>query len=314
MKKAFDYANKNKLGVIIFLGDCNARHWSYWDSKFISHGQILYDNLNHLVTILNDGQPNFYSKNGNSVTDFCILQSRINNYNNISLITDDETELFTGAPLRGHVPVIVILHRNVKRIQTITKPWFEKCDWENWSQALEALTESVQFKGDIHRTWDTIKEAIQTATREHIPTKKVYTQNKQFWNKLLTEASKQLRNLRKVFKYKSSPRNDIALEKAKETFKNLLQDSAAYWMREHLGDLGHQKNKSSKKIFCNQRAGVGPVKNQNKEVLTATEDIDMEFKRTFFETRHQQNQFFDDIHFNMVNHNVQKFQKCSQHA
>ena len=58
--------------------------------------------------------------------DLCILQGRISNANNTSLTTDDETELFTGAPLRGHVPATVKLHRNVKQIQTITKPWFEK--------------------------------------------------------------------------------------------------------------------------------------------------------------------------------------------
>ena len=129
--------------------------------------------------------------------DLCILQGRNSNSNNTSLTTDDETELFTGAPLRGHVPATVKLHRNVKRIQTITKPWFEKGDCENWSQALEVLTETVQFKGDVLHTWETIKEAIQTATRENLPTKKVFTHNKPFWNKLLTEASRQLRNYAK---------------------------------------------------------------------------------------------------------------------
>ena len=158
---------------------------------------------------------------------------------------------------------------------------------------------------DFNKRTNTDKEGLHT--------------NKPFWNKLLTEASKQLRNLRKVFNYKyNSSWNGIALEKANETFKNLSRDSAADWMSEHLADLGHQKGKSFwdsfKKIFGNQRAGDGPVHNLNEQVLTATEDIAMEFRRTFFETRHLQNQVFDDNHFNMINHDVQKLPECSQHA
>ena len=94
MKKTFDHAIKNKFYGIIFLGDCNAQHWFWEDSKYNSHGQILYDNLYHLVTILNDGQPSFFSQNGNSVIDLCFLQGRISKPNNISLSTDGETELW----------------------------------------------------------------------------------------------------------------------------------------------------------------------------------------------------------------------------
>ena len=64
MKKAFEHAYKNKLEGIVFLGECNARHWSWGDSKYSSHAQILHDNLINLITILNDGQPTFLSKNG----------------------------------------------------------------------------------------------------------------------------------------------------------------------------------------------------------------------------------------------------------
>ena len=128
--------------------------------------------------MLNDGQPTFLSKKWNSVINLCILQGRISNSNNISLITDDEAELFIGAPLKGHIPVVITLHRNVKRIQTNTKPWFKKGDWESWSQALSPgfdRNNSIQV-GRSH-AWDTINEAIHTATREHIPTKKDCTHN-----------------------------------------------------------------------------------------------------------------------------------------
>ena len=62
---------------------------------------------------------------------------------------DDERELFSGDSSRGHVPVNVALHRNVKRTKTITKLWFEKADWENWSLSIDVLTKTVQFNGDV---------------------------------------------------------------------------------------------------------------------------------------------------------------------
>ena len=147
-------------------------------------------------------------------------------------------------------------------------------------------------------------------------TTKVCTHSKPFWNKLHTEASTQLWNLRKVYKNNFSPRNGIALERAKEFFKNPLLDSAADWMSEHLGDLGHRKQNCLgflQKITGTQRAGVEQVNNQKEEIFTTAEDIAMEFRRKFFATRHLQNQIFDNNHFNMINHDVQKLPECTQH-
>ena len=124
---------------------------------------------------------------------------------------------------------------------------------------------------EVLHTRDIINEAIQTATREHIPTKKICTHNKPFWKKLLRGASKKLRNLRKVFKYNFSPRNGIALEKAKKKLKDLLQDSAAEWMSELLEDLVQQKSKSFwdsfKKILGNQRAGLDQLTTRRNKYL-----------------------------------------------
>ena len=146
MKKAFDYAKKNKIEDIVFLGDCNARHWSWGDTKYNSHRQILYDNLKHLVKILNNEQLTFLFKNGNCVINLCILQGWISNSNTIYWTTVDETELFIDVPLRVQVPVIVTIHRNVKRSKTITKPWFEKADWNNWSKAIDFFERIVESR------------------------------------------------------------------------------------------------------------------------------------------------------------------------
>ena len=60
--------------------------------------------------------------------------------------------------------------------------------------------------------------------------------------------------------------------------------------------------------------GVLPIINLNEEILTATENIAIEFRGTFFETKLLQHQVFDDNHFNMVIYDAQKSPQCPQHA
>ena len=89
------------------------------------------NNFNHLVTILNDGKPTFLFQNNNSEIDLCILQGRISTSNNLSLTTDDETELLTDSPSKGACPSNSYNALKGRANQKVTKPWFEKTDWEN---------------------------------------------------------------------------------------------------------------------------------------------------------------------------------------
>ena len=106
-------------------------------------------------------------------------------------------------------------------------------------------------------------------------------------------------------------------EKSERNFQESVKRQCSRLDEQKSRGLGHQKIKSFwdsiKKIFGNQRAGIGPVNNQNEEKLTATEDTAMELRRTFFEMRHLQNQIFEN-YFNMVNLDVQKLPGFSQHA
>ena len=58
-------------------------------------------------SILNNGDPTFNSTNGSNIIDLCLFYGRIVSQNEHNLTTDEYVELFTGAPNRGHLPVLV---------------------------------------------------------------------------------------------------------------------------------------------------------------------------------------------------------------
>ena len=94
------YADTNHMEGVLFFGDCNARHLYWGDQKCNALGNELIS-LVPTYTILNDGQPTFLSINGQSVIDLCICYGNFINKYKCSLTTDEDTELFTGAPSRG---------------------------------------------------------------------------------------------------------------------------------------------------------------------------------------------------------------------
>ena len=100
------YVDKNCLNGALLFGDLNARH-TYWGDKSCN---LLEEELVQIAdhfSILNDGEPTFLAANGYSVIDLCICYGPLFDRCKHSLSTDEFAELFTGAPQRGHVPVIM---------------------------------------------------------------------------------------------------------------------------------------------------------------------------------------------------------------
>ena len=129
------YADTNHMEGVLLFGDCNARHLYWDDQKCNALGNELIS-LVPTYTILNDGQPTFLSINGQSVIDLCICYGNFINQYKCSLTTDEDTELFTGAPSRGHLPVLVSLVES-KSGYFKEKPWIEKAMWDDWRAHLE---------------------------------------------------------------------------------------------------------------------------------------------------------------------------------
>ena len=120
------YVDKNCLNGALFFGDLNARH-TYWGDKSCNLlGEELVQIADHF-SILNDGESTFLAANGYSVIDLCICYGPPFDRCKYSLSTDEFAELFTGAPQRGHVPVIMRLERSSITEKT-KKLWIENAD------------------------------------------------------------------------------------------------------------------------------------------------------------------------------------------
>ena len=114
-----------------FFGDLNARHTYWGDESCNLLGEELVQIADHF-SILNDGEPTFLAASGYIVIDLCICYGPLFDRCKHSLSTDEFAELFTGAPRRGYVPVIMRLERSSTTEKT-KKLWIEKADWVGWT-------------------------------------------------------------------------------------------------------------------------------------------------------------------------------------
>ena len=291
------YVDKNCLNGALFFGDLNARH-TYWGDKSCNLlGEELVQIADHF-SILNYGEPTFLATNGYSVLDLCICYGPLFDRCKHSLSTDEFAEMFTGAPQRGHVPVIMRLERSSTTEKT-KKLWIEKADWVGWTSFVEGRIDDLMVVGDDPVfLWNEIKNLLHESSLSHIPLKCVSDHSKPFWNSDLTDASNELRFLRKKFKYKSNFENGQKLKAAKERFKILLNKSVTEWMENYLSSLAHKRGRefwtSYKALLNTKHEEVGLIRSKEGRLLYAPEEISNEFETIFFGGEHLKKQIFNN--------------------
>ena len=92
---------------------------------------------------------------------------------------DQEVELFSGAPLRGHFPVIHQFqcpHHKIQNKDTeIIYKDLERTDWSQWTSTLSDELCNIDLDIDIsaNTLWDTIKNAITNVNDKVMPVKRI---------------------------------------------------------------------------------------------------------------------------------------------
>ena len=133
----------NHLHGLYFLGDLNARHEIWDDSTNILLGLQLHNHLPYEFSSINYGDHTFLSSNGNSVNDFIIVSGKMTQHTFFEQSSDYDVELFTGAPRRGHVPVLLDISPLEYSMVVNDRMWSEKADWDIWTKTLEVLSEDI---------------------------------------------------------------------------------------------------------------------------------------------------------------------------
>ena len=118
------------------MGDCNAGLCLWGDSICNPNGYLLLESLSAEDNILNNGEATFLSSNGSSVIDLCIVSGRMATQVGFELTTDPHIELFTGAPQRGHISLILNCNLSGTTEEENSKSWLQKADWEAWQNVL----------------------------------------------------------------------------------------------------------------------------------------------------------------------------------
>jgi len=231
-----------KAKGVIALGDFNARHQYWGDQVDNAYGKALINQLNFQdFTIVNSKEPTFLSANGQSNIDFMIVSNSVEDLLS-DLVTDSGVELFSGAPIRGHLPIETTL-----RIDCSTSPPPAKLkidissiDWDKWTDHVETTLESGKLKfnnSTADEQWQLIDSAIHGATTKYATYKKSSIHSKPFWTDKLTKASQVLRDAKKLYSKRNTISNKAALDSAKEQFDTMRKDECQKFILEKTSNL-----------------------------------------------------------------------------
>ena len=123
-------------------GNINARHPMWVDRSTNEHGRTLMNaphDSSRLLNALNDGQPTFVTTNGSSVIDLFITSERLTETTNFIMV-DHETEMFAGAPTRGHLRVrLNTKGEDIKEVKH--EKDLRNANWEGIYECVEASLE-----------------------------------------------------------------------------------------------------------------------------------------------------------------------------
>ena len=314
--KMLNAAEKRKVELkacgIILSGDFNARHLSWGDTTSNEYGKQLADALdNTLYSICISKSPTFLCTNGGSYIDFSIISNSI--VDSVSSCkTDDSVELFSGAPIRGHVPLITELQT---RNQPNTRQYTEKLDiskinWDNWTQSIESdiadNREPMEAEENPFILWNKLNGIITKATDNHGEKKKCSQYSKPYWTSSLSMASKKLQAARKSYSKRNTDVNLQRLNEAKETFdeerKTACQDFLLNKAKQLNSAQAQQFWKEFKKIFTKKTVQkIDPLDDGNKGVITDPKEIESCLFSVFFEAKHLVNGDFDQVFYREVN-------------
>ena len=304
---------QHKAAGILLSGDFNARHQSWGDKMNNYYGNQLAEVIDYTkYSICTSKTPTFSGSHGaSSIIDLNIISNNLAESIS-SCKTDEEVELYSGAPNRGHFPLITELTTsgNCTNSPVIEKLDIDKMKWDDWTQHIEQkiLENSPVFStgDDPYTIWNSLNEILTQATDKFCPSKKSSVHSRPYWTATLTILADKLKVARKNYIKRNSHYNHQKYDEAKELFdeerkltcQNFLINSAKQLNAAQAQKFWSNFNKLFKK---KSRQKVDPLLNGKGELLTEHNDLDHCLFSVFFEGKHLSNENFDDMFYREVN-------------
>ena len=318
IRRAKIYADKLGISSLVILGDFNARS-SKWGDRFDNpRGRLLCNFVDEFdkCCILSPSSNSFVTAQGGSIIDLCLVFGPLQkDFGTPWTDEKDVHELFTGAPLRGHLPVINTIvnkdHIQQKKVNIVLN--YDEADWVSWRTELDSVFATKLLEFDLSSSipsCDSLASFFQSslikASENHIPTKKCCLHSKPYWSDNLTDLSNKLRDAQIVFQRKSSPYHKKNFDDSKELFKEALIKEKNEWIHNKVEGLNvHQSQefwKKYKRLYGDKDdMFIGNlICPETDQLKTSDPDKEELLFKTFFSGRHLENKDFNNNHFSNV--------------
>ena len=296
--------SKLKAAGIILMGDFNARHTLWGDRIIDKHGKELAERINYnAFSILTAQSPTYLCEGGCSFIDLIVVSNSIADSLK-TCSTDNTVELFSGAPRRGHVPLLTALSTSKRLIDNIKEKLdIESIIWEKWTEELEnqirdSINETSQEENP-DKLWKILENAINKSSNLHGKIKKSSIHSRPYWTKKLTLLRDEMKEARGRYNRRNTDRNKDLMIEAKELFDNERKQAC----QDFIIDATKSMNAAEASEFWKKfnamfrkttDKGVDPLMDENLEMITENSEIETKLFETFFESKHLQDANLDE--------------------
>lgn len=324
LKKAKDYKEAHKFNSLLIYGDFNARNAEWGDHRTNNWGSRLLDFINQENLIFcSPFDLTFSCDGGGSVIDLIIADGPIVKDMGHQWVERD-CELFTGAPSRGHYPVLHSLynakgHQNVKHKCTDWK----RADWKNWASEVEANLWGLQLIPNIldngQKLWEEFLQIMKEANKKHVPLKTISVHSKPYWTDSLSEILEQMLLAKEIYSKRSTPTNKEKLKQAKEMFSAELITAKNDWVRQRVEGINVQDStqfwKKYKRVFgANSDNYIGNLTSSDSCLVTTDERKEELLYDTFFTGKHLKDLTADPNYDGEVMEHFKKIIESTDHV
>ena len=312
LNKAYSLMGKLRAVGVLLSGDFNARHVMWGDHRNNDYGNKLIDKLDmNKFAIVTSDSPTFLCKNGSSYIDLTIMTTNLLEHLE-SCDTDESVELFSGAPFRGHVPLITQFSADscVTNRAAIEKINIDNICWENWSEELDnKISQCEDYLNTINDPQvlsDFINKTIQSVTNQHGEKKTLSTHSKPYWTPELSILCDKMKEARKAWSQRNTDRNEETLKQAKQAFDDARKRECEAFILSKTKDMNSAQRlkfwKEFNKLFKKKSdQGIEPIIDADGNILTSNHDLEECMFSTFFQGKHLNGVEFDDKFYKETN-------------
>ena len=345
IQRAWKFCQNTNISGMAVFGDFNARSQQWGDKLQNPRGKLLVG-FSHKNGCSVSAPPSntFVMSNSNGTQGGSIIDLSVAYGSSVSLLGDswiddsDIHELFTGAPIRGHLPVIQHLvytgpaSVTSKSTGGVSRAFNYECaNWTDWSSHIDTILSTFLSHCDQENSgrnptklYDVLINAINDASNLFIPSKQMCRHSKPYWSENLSQLSNRLRDCQDLYQFKSTTPNKKAFEKSKEDFKEALVKEKNNWIHKKLEKLNTKECmifwKQYRRLFLsNDENFIGNLlleddqSNEAKICFTDTEKEKLLFD-TFLVGTHLTDQQFDEKHYTDVNNQLTDMESQNFHV